>query len=132
MKKMLILLLAVLCMGTVAMAEDGAEPIAPVLMLEGNRTTGFDWYWAVDSEDVVGIACEYVTSWQPENDEDIMPPGTGGYSRITLAGITPGEATITFTYRRPWEEKEPLYTLVYCVRVDEDLNVTILSSRFDW
>ena len=132
MKKMLILLLAVLCMGTVAMAEDGAGPIAPVLMLEGNRTTGFDWYWAVDSEDVVGIACEYETNWQPENDEDIMPPGTGGHSRITLAGMTPGETTITFTYRRPWEEKDPLYTLVYCVCVDEDLNVTILSSRFDW
>ena len=131
MKTMLLLMLALLCLFPAA-AEEADSPLAPVLILEGNRTTGFDWSWAVDQDNIVGISCAYAVNWQPESDNDIMPAGTGGHSRITLTGIAPGEATITFAYRRAWEEKEPLYTLVYRVRVDEALNVTILGSSFDW
>ena len=132
MKKVLILLLAMLCVSPVVLAEDGAGPVAPVLVLEGNRTTGFDWSWEVDCEDIVSVACEYAVDWQPASDEDMIPSGAGGRSRITLTGLTSGEATITFTYRRPWEDAAPLYTLVYQVRVDEELNVAILGSSFDW
>lgn len=132
MKKMLICLLTLLCMIPVVLAEEHAEPHMPVIMLEGNRTTGFDWSWEIDREYVVAVDCDYVVNWQPENGGDIMPPGVGGCCNITLTGLAPGTATITFTYRRPWEEKEPLYTLVYRVSVDEKLNVTILSSTFAW
>ena len=132
MKKMLICLLTLLCMVSAVLAEEETEPQMPVIMLKCNRTTGFDWSWEVDHEDIVEILCEYAVNWQPASEGDIMPPGTGGCSKIALAGIAPGETTITFSYRRPWEEKEPLYTLCYRVRVDEDLNVTILGSSFDW
>ncbi len=132
MKKMLILLLVMLCLIPVMLAEGKPEAITPVLMLESNRTTGYDWSWEVDQEDIVGVAGEYETNWQPESEGDIMPPGTGGQTRILLTGLTPGEATITFTYKRAWEENAPLYTLVYHVCVDEELNVTIVNSRFEW
>ena len=131
MKKM-IWLFVLLLLISAALAEEQEIQVSPVLMLECNRTTGFDWSWEIDQEDVVEVACEYVVNWHPESEEDIMPPGVGGCCNITLTGLAPGAATITFTYRRPWEEKEPLYTLVYRVRVDEDLNVTILGSNFDW
>ena len=132
MKKMVILLMVMLGMVALALAEEAAAPTMPVLVLEGNRTTGYDWYWEADCDDIVGITGEYTVSWQPENDEAIMPTGVGGQSKFTLHGLAAGNATITFTYRRAWEEKAPLYTLVYHVRVDEVLNVTILSSSFDW
>jgi len=132
MKKMLICLFVLLCMVPVVLAEEYAEPQMAVIMLECNRTTGFDWSWEVDHEGIAGVVCEYAVNWQPATEGDIMPPGTGGCSKITLTGIAPGETTITFSYRRPWEEKEPLYILCYRVRVDEDLNVTILGSSFVW
>ena len=102
------------------------------IVLEGNPTTGFDWHWVVDGEGQMDIEREYEVDWQPSFEDDIMPPGTGGHSRFKLQGVAPGEVTITFTYRRAWEEKAPLYTLVYRVRVDEELNVSILGSSFDW
>lgn len=133
MKKLLLLLLVLSMLGvSAALAEEEPEPHMPVIMLECNRTTGFDWSWEVDHEDIVEILCEYAVNWQPASEGDIMPPGTGGCSKFMFAGIAPGEATITFSYRRPWEEKESLYILCYLVHVDEDLNVTILGSSFDW
>ena len=115
-----------------AVAWGKKPPQTAVIVLKGNRTTGFDWSWEIDKENMVAVDCDYVVNWQPENEGDIMPPGVGGCCNITLTGLAPGTATITFTYRRPWEEKEPLYTLVYRVSVDEKLNVTILGSSFDW
>ena len=131
MKKM-IWLFVLLLLVSAALAEEQECQVSPVLRLECNRTTGFDWSWEIDRENVIEIACDYVVNWHPEYEGDIMPPGVGGCCNITLTGLAPGTATITFTYRRPWEEKEPLYTLVYRVSVDEKLNVTILGSSFDW
>lgn len=102
------------------------------IVLKGNPTTGFDWHCEADCEGFVDIEREYLVDWQPSFEEDIMPSGTGGHSRFTLQGVASGEVTITFTYRRPWENQTPPYTLVYRVCVDEELNVTILSSSFDW
>ena len=132
MKKVLIALLILLCLVPAAMAEEAMESCTPVLVLKGNPTTGFDWHCEVDCEGIVAIESEYMVDWQPSFDGDIMPAGTGGHSRFTLRGVAPGEVNITFTYRRAWEEKAPLYTLVYRVRVDEELNVLILGSSFDW
>lgn len=122
--------------GTVAaniisvMAKEAS--LSPVLVLESNRTTGYDWNWTIDNEAVVSIARENVADASYQVEDTVPPVGGGDKARITLVGLTPGEATITFVYRRAWEEKAPLYTLVYRVSVDEMLNVTILSSSFDW
>ena len=121
MKKMLILLLAMLCLASVALAETAS----PVLTLAGNPTTGYAWQAAVDREDVLSVALEY-------RAEETGMIGGGGQYAVWFTGLMPGEAAITLTYARPWEENPPLYTLIYHVQVDEDLNVTILSSSFDW
>ena len=120
MKKILALL-AVLLLG-LAMAEDA--PHSPVVRLKGNPTTGYSWLAVVDAEDVLAVSCEYCA-------EDTGLIGSGGQYEVGFTGLMPGEATVTLTYRRPWEE-EALYTLIYRVQVDEELNVTILSSSFDW
>lgn len=108
------------------------DPLSPVLVLEGSGSTGYDWSWTIDNQVVVSITRENVADTTYQIADTVPPLGGGGKTRITLTGLTPGEATITFTYKRAWEEKEPLYTLVYRVRVDEDLNATILSSSFEW
>ena len=112
--------------------DNGEGPTAPVLVMESNPSTGFDWDWEIDNEAVVSVSTAYVSDMYYDVP-DMMPPiGGGGRTRIQLTGLTPGEATITFTYKRSWEEDAPLYTLFYHVRVDEELNVMILGSSFDW
>ena len=133
MKKWLLIMLQIMLLLPAVMIEVGAElPGAPMIMLTGNPTTGYNWSWDVDEENVVDVGAEYATDWQFQQEGEPMPPGTGGRHLFTLTGLNPGEATITFTYKRPWEEETPLYFLVYRVRVDEDLNVFILGSSFDW
>ena len=132
MKKMMIWMLVMLCMLPAVLAEEQELQASPILMLECNRTTGFDWSWEIDRENVVDVTCDYIVNWHPESEDDIMPSGVGGCCNITLTGLAPGTATITSTYRRPREEKAPLYTLVYRVSVDEELSVSILSSAFGW
>ena len=109
----------------------GEGPAAPVLALDSNPGTGYGWSWVIDNEAVVSVSKVYVSDMYYAVS-DMMPPiGGGGKDRVVLSGLNPGDAVVTFTYKRPWEENA-LYTLVYHVRVDEDLNVTTLGSSFDW
>lgn len=107
------------------------DPLSPVLVLESNRTTGYDWSWTMDNEAVVSIVRKNVADATYQVADTVPPVGGGDKARITLVGLAPGEATVTFSYKRAWEEVAPLYSLVYRVSVDEALNVTILSSSFD-
>ena len=141
MKKTLLAVMALLCVcalgiwvGHVMTGEDSpaaeGTPTSPVLTLDSSPTTGYDWYWEIDQEDVVAVDETYTQYAVPQDTLPLV--GGGGQDCMTLTGLTPGEAVVTFTYKRIWETTTPLYTLVYHVRVDEDLNVAILSSSFDW
>ena len=115
----------------ISLADEEAL-LSPVLVLECNRTTGYDWSWEIDNEAVVSVTRKYVADASYHIQDSIAPVGGGDKARIALTGLTPGEATVTFSYKRVWEENAPLYTLIYRVSVDEALNVTILSSSFAW
>ena len=130
MRKWMLLMLLLLL--PAVMTEARADlPGAPMIMLKGNPTTGYSWSWEIDEERVVDVGAEYAADWQFRQEGEPVLTGTGGRYLFILTGLNPGEVTITFTYKRPWEENA-LYTLVYHVRVDEELNVTILGSSFDW
>ena len=110
--------------------DAGDGPTAPVLVLESNPSTGFDWSWVVDNDAVVSVSNTYVSDMYYDVP-DMMPPlGGGGRARIQLTGLTPGEATITFVYKRVWREDAPIRECICHARVDEELNVTIFSSEF--
>ncbi len=106
-------------------------PYNVILWLESNPSTGYVWSWEADPSGKLFVREEYVYDWQPENEDDFMPPGTGGRTRITLIGRQPGLTLLTLNYKRHWEE-ESLYSLYYVVDIDKDLNVTIIESGFDW
>lgn len=126
MKRLLSLFLMVLVMTGAVMAE--AMPVCPEVILAGNPTTGYSWTWTTDADEaIVAVEGGYVPA---EAAEGMV--GVGGQYCFVLQGVAAGETVITFAYARPWENQAPLYTIVYHVRVDENLNVTILSSSFDW
>ncbi len=110
--------------------DNGEGPTAPVLVMESNPSTGFDWDWEIDNEAVVSVSTVYVSDMYYDVPDMIPPVGDGGRTRIQLTGLTPGEATITFAYQRVWREDTPIREIICHVRVDEDLNVTILSSEY--
>lgn len=110
--------------------DNGEGPTAPVLVMESNPSTGFDWSWEIDHEAVAAVSTAYVSDMYYDVP-DMMPPiGGGGRTRIQITGLMPGEATITFAYKRVWREDTPIRELICRVRVDEELNVTILSSEY--
>lgn len=111
--------------------DAGEDPVAPVLVLDSNPGTGFGWSWVIDNEAVVSVSTAYVSDMYYDVPDMMPPVGGGGKDRVVLSGVNPGDAVVTFTYKRPWEENA-LYSLVYHICVDEDLNVTILGSSFDW
>lgn len=110
--------------------DNGESPASPVLVMESNPSTGFDWRWEIDDEAVVAVSTEYVPDMYYDVPDMIPPVGGGGRTRIQLTGLTPGEATITFAYKRVWREDTPISEVICRVRVDEELNVTILSSEY--
>ncbi len=125
MNRLWSLIVLLLTVGT-ALAE--AAPVCPEIILKGNPTTGYSWTWMMDADKAI---VEVEGGHMPAETEDGLV-GAGGQYCFTLRGVTAGENIITFMYARPWETKEPLYTFHYHVCVDEDLNVTILGSSFDW
>lgn len=106
------------------------EPLSPVLVMQSNPSTGFDWSWTIDDEAVAAVSTAYVPDMYYDVPDMIPPVGGGGRTRIQLTGLTPGEATITFAYKRVWREDAPIKQVICRVRVDEALNVTILSSVY--
>lgn len=117
--------------GIISVAATGVQA-SPVLVFDSSPSTGYDWTWKIDNENVLAVSKKFVADRYSSVQDMIPMVGGGGRALMTLSGLNAGETTVTFTYKRPWEEKEPLYTLVYHVQVDESLNVTILGSSFDW
>lgn len=112
MKKIVILLLALLCLAgcSAAPAEEAAEAGTIVanagdwqVELEGNPTTGYEWTWFLEGNNILEeTACEYI----PE-DTSGLRDGAGGLYVFHFAPLAEGEAELHFTYARPWETEAP-------------------------
>lgn len=85
--------------------------------LEGNPTTGYEWTCKID-KDVAEVSIDYKTK-----DESLM--GSGGTYTIKLAALESGEAILTCTYKRSWEETESDSEKTYTVNVDKDKNIKV-------
>ena len=105
-------------------------PLTAEIVLKGNPTTGYSWDWqGLSGNSCIKISCETAET----NADSGLVGGPVKYTYV-IEGTQPGYVELCFTYARPWEHDPTmaLYHLYYDVSVDENLNVTIVSSLFDW
>ena len=89
--------------------------------LRGNPTTGYTWICAIAPDGVVKeLSNEYV---QDDNPQDA--DGVGGTFIFTFESIVEGEAEITFSYLREWEDNPASTVTVYRAVVDADGNLKL-------
>ncbi len=98
------------------------KPQQVEIVLDGYLDTGYSWDWGVyDGRIIMDVACEVSAS---------------GDACYTLTGLEAGQTTICFTYDEDWyTERDPnfaRYAIYYDVRVDEEMNVSILNTEFCW
>ncbi len=77
-----------------------------LIKLASNPSTGFSWSAAEQAKAsaVTPVSKKYLTASQM--NAEIMPmPGQGGQTTFTYRVAKAGKATISLTYRRPWEKK---------------------------
>ncbi len=95
-----------------------------VVQLNGNPTTGYTWSAECIPSDVVEITEEFVQGGKPGMT------GAPGVYYFTVTARNPGQGTIVFEYKRPWEKKEPAEKLCYSVTVTPEGEL-ILSELSD-
>ncbi len=87
--------------------------------LEGNPTTGFTWTSQIEGDNLSLESEDYTSS-----SKDPHISGAGGVFGYRYEGAEEGASTITCTYRRPWEDYDPLKTFVFEVTTDSSGNIT--------
>ena len=128
MKRVCLFLAIAVCSVALAVGCIGCfdrEPVIPpnqaIVKLKGNVTTGYAWTCTISPDGVVRELSNIYT--QDEEREPV--PGTGGTNVFTFEAIAEGEAEITFSYERDWEDIPALEEVVYKAIVDADGNLTL-------
>lgn len=105
-------------------------PQTAEIILKGNPSTGYSWDWqGLSGDSCIKVSCETAEV----NDDPELVGGPVKYTYV-IEGTQPGYVEICFTYARPWEHDPTMaiYNLYYDIHVDEELNVSIRNTRFDW
>jgi predicted secreted protein len=89
------------------------------IQLKGNPTTGYNWFYQISDESVIAVE-EYVKYLG-----DDMVVGAPSMFTYTITSLKPGQATLHFEYKRPWETVEPIETKEYIITVDEKGKIKI-------
>ena len=119
----LIGLASLLCIAMLGLGCSGSqEQKTATIELEGNPSTGYTWVYTVSQEGVVReVSNEYI----PDKHADGRV-GSGGRFIFTFDALTTGEAKLTFSYLRIWEEDTPpVNTVVYRAVVDGNNRLTL-------
>ncbi|MBQ3080504.1 MAG: protease inhibitor I42 family protein [Clostridia bacterium] len=122
MKALFAVMMILVLTFTAAFAEyegDAALALSPEFYLNGNPTTGYTWTASVEDEDTVSVLMDY------HAESDLL--GAGGTYWFRFDGIQEGFSEITLSYARTGSE-QAMYTIVFHVRVDADLNVVIWQT----
>jgi inhibitor of cysteine peptidase len=108
-----------------APAQDREKRI--VIELEGNRTTGYSWTYAMEPEGIVReVSAEYREASGTENRA-----GRGGVFVFVFESLKPGAVQLRFSYSRPWESGvEPERTEIYILTVDREGKIKAAAEGF--
>lgn len=97
------------------------------ISLDSNPTTGYSWDCSIEDKTVVSlIGKEYISDSNPQG---LL--GKGGVERFCFDVLKPGTTRIIFTYQRSWENGDPIETVVYTVRVDENEHAEYVREAQD-
>jgi predicted secreted protein len=107
------------CFNVETMLEEEVSEIimvgeSTIIELEENPTTGYEWHYTIDGEDIIEIVDD---SYQAnENAEEMV--GVGGIRKIEIKGIKKGLAIINLEYSQEWSTEEPIQTEEFRVKVE--------------
>ncbi len=104
--------------GCVSSDKAGSDEMA-VIELKGNPTTGYLWSYTIADESVISVSEE---SEYLGKGNVVGAPSMFYYMIHPLA---PGETTVTFVYKRPWENTEADTVKTYRVTVSRDGKVFV-------
>ena len=121
MKKIIVLLSLGLCLLGCKKAIS-KDPGRVKITLEGNPTTGYGWSYELSVADIIELVSEDYVSDATDDDEIV---GIGGNYYFVFVAKKAGDVQIVFSYKRPWEQEEPLESLVVNIKVKKDLSIEI-------
>jgi len=92
------------------------------LKLKGNPTTGYTWTYVIGDESVIEVEekIEYLGS------NDIV--GAPSLFTYTVKSLKPGNTTLEFEYKRPWESQAPEEIRIYEVQVFESGKIKLTEK----
>lgn len=89
------------------------------IQLKGNPTTGYNWFYQISDDSIIAVE-EYVKYLG-----DDMVVGAPSMFTYTITSLKPGQTTLHFEYKRPWETVEPAETKEYIITVAENGKIKI-------
>ncbi|MGZ4861350.1 MAG: protease inhibitor I42 family protein [Halobacteriota archaeon] len=105
-------------MRTVELEEGGQYTCT----LPGKASAGYIWVHTVEgAPNVINIVEASVSSPHSERESGPPPAGYSADVQFTITAVAPGDITIRFQLRRPWETNKP--------PLDERMLHVIVSSR---
>ena len=88
----------------------------PVISLDSNRTTGYEWVLTDLDRQILKPADDAPGYESSPNPAGLM--GVGGTERWSFKPVKAGDTVIRFEYRRPWENgREAIRSAIFNVRV---------------
>ena len=120
----LVLIFALFTTSGLALFNFGDKPT--VLSFASNPTTGYEWSYVIENEDLLSITDEFV---QPNSTDG--KTGVPGEQHFTFEGKKEGVTTVVFSYSRSFEaDEKPLCTITYTVETDDDRDepIEIIST----
>ena len=114
-----LILIIIACAAFLAACAGKGEKLA-VIELEGNPTTGYSWTYTMSPEGIVRESARGHRE-KPGDDGGV----TGKSFLFVFEAFAPGETELRFTYRRPWENEEPVRTAVYILKAHQNGTITV-------
>jgi len=96
-----------------------------LVTLKENPTTGYEWFYETSDDTMLSVIDHGYT---PNDSGDAEPSEEGNHS-WTVGGLREGEATVAFTYMRPWEPQDSDFIYTFTFEIDAGNNLSLLSSE---
>ena len=117
----IILIATIIIIIVIPKKEDSKKEIE--LTYEINAGIPFRWEYEIGDTDIV----EFVKSYVIQDDNTNGKVGAKVYTNYVFKGLKEGETTITFRMVSITNEYEPTNETIHHVKVDKDLNITVIE-----